>query len=146
MTLENTILSSNSIAPSVQRILIQQSEISTKARPVNFVLVRAHERGERIPLTIVDADAVKGAITPIVQQVGKSTRLLCALKPGELLPDILGPLGTPTEIKHYGRVLVIGGGVGTAVAFPVAKALSQAGNRLVGMIGARSWEIHHSGI
>ncbi len=135
---DNTILSSKLIAPSVQRIEIAQADISRKARPGQFVLVRASEQGERVPLTIVEADAKNQTITLIVQQVGKSTRLICALKAGEALHDILGPLGTPTEIEKYGRVLIIGGGVGTAVAFPVAKALRQAGNELVGIIGGRS--------
>lgn len=141
MSSENIILSSTLIAPSVQRLVISQPEISCKAKPGQFVLVRVSEQGERVPLTIVEADGQQQTITLIVQQVGKSTRLICALKAGEKVRDILGPLGTPTEIEKYGQVLVIGGGVGTAVAFPVAKALHLAGNHLVGLIGARTKEL-----
>ncbi len=141
MSSENIILSSTSIAPSVQRLVISQPEISRKAKPGQFVLVRVSERGERVPLTIVEADGQQQTISLIVQQVGKSTRLICALQAGERVHDILGPLGTPTEIEKFGQVLVIGGGVGTAVAFPVAKALHLAGNHLVGVIGARTKEL-----
>jgi glutamate synthase (NADPH/NADH) small chain len=138
MNPDNTVLSSTTIAPGVQRIEISQSDIARKAKPGQFVLVRVNDQGERVPLTIVEADPQKMTITLIVQQVGKSTRLINQLKSGEALHDILGPLGTPTEIGRYGTVLIIGGGVGTAVAYPVAKALRQAGNDLVGMVGARS--------
>lgn len=141
MSSENTILSSTLIAPAVRRLVISQPEISCKAKPGQFVLVRVDEHGERVPLTIVEADGQQQTITLIVQQVGKSTCLICSLKAGERVHDILGPLGTPTEIEKFGQVLVIGGGVGTAVAFPVAKALHLAGNGLVGLIGARTKEL-----
>lgn len=141
MSSQNIILSSTSIAPAVQRLVISQPEISCKAKPGQFVLVRVGEQGERVPLTIVEADEQQQTINLIVQQVGKSTCLICSLKAGERVQDILGPLGTPTEIEKYGKVLVIGGGVGTAVAFPVAKALHLAGNDLVGLIGARTKEL-----
>jgi glutamate synthase (NADPH/NADH) small chain len=140
MTISNTILSSQTIAPGIQRIAVFQPEIARKARPGQFVLLHLNERGERVPLTIVDTDEEKKVITLIVQQVGKSTQLINQMKIGEVIQDILGPLGTPTEIARYGTALVIGGGVGTAVAYPVAKALKEAGNALVGMIGARSKE------
>ncbi|MDO9694401.1 MAG: sulfide/dihydroorotate dehydrogenase-like FAD/NAD-binding protein, partial [Candidatus Latescibacteria bacterium] len=140
MTITNTILSSQTIAPGIQRIDVFQPEIAKKARPGQFVLVHLNDRGERVPLTIVDTNEEKNNITLIVQQVGKSTLLINQMKNGEVIQDILGPLGTPTEIARYGTALVIGGGVGTAVAYPVAKALKEAGNTLVGMIGARSKE------
>ena len=140
MTITNTILSSKTIAPGVQRIDVFQPEIADKAKPGQFVIIHLNDNGERVPLTIVDTDKEKKTITLIVQQVGKSTQLINQMEKGEIIQDILGPLGTPTEIARYGTALVIGGGVGTAVAYPVAKALKEAGNVLVGMIGARSKE------
>jgi glutamate synthase (NADPH/NADH) small chain len=141
MILPNTILSSQTLAPGIQRINIFQPDISHKAKPGQFVLVHINDKGERVPLTIVDTHREKDSITLIVQQVGKSTQLINQMKKDEIIQDILGPLGTPTEIAKYGTCLVIGGGVGTAVAYPVAKALKEAGNALVGMIGARSKEL-----
>jgi glutamate synthase (NADPH/NADH) small chain len=140
MTITNTILSSQTISPGIRRIEIFQPEIAHKAKPGQFVIVHLNDKGERVPLTIVDTDREKNTITLIVQQVGKSTQLINQMKMGEVIQDILGPLGTPTEIARYGTALVIGGGVGTAVAYPVAKALKTAGNTLIGMIGARSKE------
>jgi ferredoxin--NADP+ reductase len=106
-----------------------------------FVIVRLDEDHERIPLTIADADAQAGTITLIVQAAGASTREIVALPAGSALRDVAGPLGQPTQIEHFGRVACVGGGVGTAVLYPLAKALAAAGNQLTTIIGARTAEL-----
>ena len=121
------ILTKKLLAETITQFEVNSPLIATKARAGQFVMLRVTELGERIPLTIVDRDPQAGAITLIIQAVGKTTRLLCELEPGEKILDILGPLGTPSEIENYGRALIVAGGVGAAVAFPVAKALKEAG-------------------
>ena len=107
----NTILYSEYISTGIKKIQVFQPDIAKNAKAGQFVIVRLYENGERIPLTIVEAEPDNDRITLIVQEVGKSTRALNQLKQGELIRDILGPLGTPTEIEHYGLCIVIGGGV-----------------------------------
>jgi ferredoxin--NADP+ reductase len=131
------IISSQVVGPEVSRIQIEAPKIAVKRKPGQFVVVRVHERGERIPLTIVDSDAADGSITLIVQGIGQSTRELNALKAGETVEDVLGPLGKPSVIEKVGNVVVVGGGVGTGVAYPTAKAFKLAGNKVIGIIGAR---------
>ncbi|MGB2753703.1 MAG: sulfide/dihydroorotate dehydrogenase-like FAD/NAD-binding protein [Phycisphaerae bacterium] len=113
-------------------------KLARKARPGQFVIVRASEDGERIPLTIADADPEAGSITLIFQVVGKSTTLLAHMEPGDEILDVVGPLGVPTEIKRFGRVLCVGGGIGAAPLYPVAKALKAAGNAVTSILGGRS--------
>ncbi len=132
------IISSVQAGPDIQRIVIDAPKIAVKRKPGQFVVVRVHEKAERIPLTIVDSDPEKGTITLIVQGIGLSTRELNALKPGDMVEDVLGPLGKPSEIEKVGTVVVVGGGVGTGVAFPTAKGFKQAGNKVIGIIGGRS--------
>lgn len=135
------ILTKNLLAETITQFEVYSPLIATKARAGQFVMLRVTELGERIPLTIVDRDPQAGAITLIIQAVGKTTRLLCELEPGEKILDILGPLGTPSEIENYGRALIVAGGVGAAVAFPVAKALKEAGNHVTAIVGARSKDL-----
>ena len=132
------ILTKKLLAETITQFEVNSPLIATKARAGQFVMLRVTELGERIPLTIVDRDPQVGAITLIIQAVGKTTRLLCELEPGEKILDILGPLGTPSEIENYGRALIVAGGVGAAVAFPVAKALKEADNHVTAIVGARS--------
>ena len=113
-------------------------KLARKARPGQFVIVRASEDGERIPLTIADADPEAGSIALIFQVVGKSTTLLSRMEPGDEILDVVGPLGVPTEIERFGRVLCIGGGIGAAPLYPVAKALKAAGNAVTSILGGRS--------
>jgi ferredoxin--NADP+ reductase len=113
-------------------------KLARKARPGQFVIVRASEDGERIPLTIADADPEAGSITLIFQVVGKSTTLLARMEPGDEILDVVGPLGVPTEIERFGRVLCIGGGIGAAPLYPIAKALKAAGNTVTTILGGRS--------
>jgi len=135
------ILTKKLLAETITQFEVYSPLIATKARAGQFVMLRVTELGERIPLTIVDRDPQAGAITLIIQAVGKTTRLLCELEPGEKILDILGPLGTPSEIENYSRALIVAGGVGAAVAFPVAKALKEAGNHVTAIVGARSKDL-----
>ena len=135
---QNTIIAAKFIAPDIKRFIIEAPLIARKGRPGQFVIVRISETGERIPLTLVDFDVEQGTITLIVQGIGKSTREINQLVAGEAIRDMVGPLGTPTEISKNGHAVVIGGGVGTAVSFPQAKALKEAGNRVTAIIGART--------
>jgi len=135
---QNNILHTEFIAPDIKRFVINAPVIARKREPGQFVIVRISETGERIPLTIVDSDIEADSITLIVQGVGKSTQDLNQLEAGESIRDIVGPLGNASEIKHFGHVVVIGGGVGTAVSFPQAKALKEVGNHVTVIIGART--------
>ena len=126
------------LAENVKRFEIAAPRIARKQRAGQFVIVRIHEHGERIPLTIAGSDPERGTITLIVQGVGKTTRLMNSLEPGQFLLDVVGPLGLPSEIRRYGTVAVIAGGVGTAIALPIAQALREAGNRVHAILGART--------
>jgi ferredoxin--NADP+ reductase len=134
------IVATERLAPDVQRIEIAAPRIARKQRPGQFVIVRTHRSGERIPLTIAGADADRGTITLVVQGVGKTTKLLNSLAAGDAIRDVAGPLGQPTEVRRFGTVMAIAGGVGTAIILPVASALRAAGNRVIGVLGARSRE------
>ena len=101
------------------------------------MILRVYEEGERIPLTIERSDAERGSINIVVQSIGKTTHLLNSLGTGDSILDVVGPLGKPSEIEKYGTVVVIGGGVGTAMAYPTAAALKRAGNRVISIIGGR---------
>ncbi|MFH1504094.1 MAG: sulfide/dihydroorotate dehydrogenase-like FAD/NAD-binding protein [Candidatus Omnitrophota bacterium] len=115
--------------------------IAKKAGPGQFVVLMVKEEGERIPLTIVDRNIEKGTVTLIVQELGLTTKLLGRLNIGDSLYALAGPLGHSTEIKNYGKVILVGGGVGIAEIYPVAKALKQAGNHIATILGARSKDI-----
>ncbi|MCA9175440.1 MAG: sulfide/dihydroorotate dehydrogenase-like FAD/NAD-binding protein [Planctomycetales bacterium] len=128
------------LAPDIKRFEIEAPRIAGRRQAGQFVIVRIHEHGERIPLTIADADPAEGTITIIVQGIGKTTKLLNMLEAGDAISDVVGPLGEPSEIERFGAVVVIGGGVGTAIAFPTAVAMKQAGNRVVSIVGAKSEE------
>lgn len=134
----NRILKVRSLAPEVKYFRVEAPKVARKRRAGQFVIVRVTGNGERIPLTIADADPEAGWIALIVQGVGKTTRTLNQLKVGDTLHDLAGPLGTPSEIHEYGTVVVIGGGVGTAIAYPTAVALAEAGNDVIAIIGGRS--------
>ena len=135
------VLSRDEIAPAVIRMVVEAPAIAKKRNAGQFVVVRPFEVSERIPLTIVDSDPKKGTITLIIQVVGATTRELTSIKPGESILDVVGPLGQPTHLGKVGRVVSIGGGVGTAVAYPIAKAMKEAGNEVWGIIGGRSKEL-----
>ena len=117
---------------------IMAPKIADKAKPGQFVIIRANETGERIPLTMAETDKEKGTITIIYQVVGKSTALFKSLKVGESFLDIIGPLGSPTHIKKLGKVVCVGGGTGVAVMHPITMAYKEAGNEVTAIIGARN--------
>jgi len=128
------------IAADVFWLSVHAPLVARCCRAGQFVIVRAGESGERIPLTIADADPEAGTIELIVKVVGRTTALICATAEGQALSDVVGPLGRPTEIENVGHALVVGGGVGTAVIYPLARALRVAGNRVTALIGGRSRE------
>jgi ferredoxin--NADP+ reductase len=128
------------IAPGIKRFVIEVPRIARKHRPGQFVILRLCEQGERIPLTIERSDPARGTINICVQSAGKTTHLLNSFETGDRILDIVGPLGKPSEIEKFGTVVVIGGGVGTAMAYPTAAALKKAGNRVISIVGARTKE------
>jgi ferredoxin--NADP+ reductase len=132
------ILKKMQLCPIVYLIEVEAPLIARKNKPGQFVVLRVHEKGERIPLTIVNSDEKRGSITLIFQVVGKTTKLLSKLNEGDYIMNIVGPLGKPTEIEHYGTVVLIGGGVGAAEIYPEAKAFKAAGNYVIGIVGART--------
>ncbi len=129
------------LAPSIKMFKVKAPEIAKKYKAGQFVILRVHEKGERIPLTIADSDEMEGTITLISQEVGKTTTALGKLRRGDRIPNLVGPLGKPSEVGNFGQVVVIGGGVATAVAYPEARALKGAGNRMISIIGARSKDL-----
>jgi ferredoxin--NADP+ reductase len=132
------ILNAEWLAPKVRRLVVKAPRVAARHRPGHFVIVRAYDGGERIPLTIADSDAAAGTITLVVQVIGATTERLCSLKQGEAVRDVVGPLGKATEIEHFGHVVLVGGGVGTAVIYPQAAALKAKGNRVTAVMGGRS--------
>ena len=135
------IIQTEILAPTITKLTVEAPLIARKRKAGNFVIVRPTPTGERIPLTIVDSDPDKGTIVIIVQAIGKTTHIITGMKEGEYLMDVVGPLGEPTPVSDFGTVVCIGGGVGTAVIYPIAKALKEAGNRVISIIGARSREL-----
>lgn len=129
------------ITTGVTRVVIKAPNIARKRKPGQFVILRLYEEGERIPLTIADADPVAGTITVIAQRMGKSTAYLESMPAEEGILDVVGPLGHPTEITNVGNVIIIGGGIGVAPVFPIAQGFKAAGNRVTSIIGARTKEL-----
>jgi ferredoxin--NADP+ reductase len=136
----NRILSKKLLSTKVTRLDIHSPRIAQIRKPGQFVIVHLGEGSERIPLTVADSDPVCGYITLVIQAVGKSTKELVALREGDFIENVAGPLGHPTEMIDSGHALCIGGGVGTAVVHPIAKGLSQLGVRVTSVIGGRSRE------
>jgi ferredoxin--NADP+ reductase len=135
------IVQAKLLGRNIKQFEIEAPRIAKKQRPGQFVIVRLHENGERIPLTIEGSDLEKGTITLVVQSIGKTTHLMNSLEAGDAILDVVGPLGKPTEIEKYGTVVVVGGSVGTAIALPAARALKQAGNHVIGITGSRTKEL-----
>ena len=128
------------LSPNVTRLVIDAPRIAQIRQAGQFVIVRAAEGAERIPLTIADADPEAGTITLVIQAIGKSTEDLVALEVGDAIRDVVGPLGRPTEVIEGGHAVCVGGGVGTAVVLPIAQQLHRAGVRVTSIIGGRSRE------
>jgi ferredoxin--NADP+ reductase len=134
----NRVVEKQDLSENVVRMVIEAPAIARKRRAGQFIVLKIGETGERIPLTIVDSDAEKGTITIIFQVVGKTTTLLARMNVADSLNAVQGPLGNPTEIENFGRVVCIGGGVGVGVVYPLAAALKKAGNYVTSNIGART--------
>ncbi|MFQ5737033.1 MAG: sulfide/dihydroorotate dehydrogenase-like FAD/NAD-binding protein [Thermodesulfobacteriota bacterium] len=132
------IVEKKELAHTVYQFRIKAPMIAKKRRAGQFVVLRLNEMGERIPLTIVDSDSAQGTITIIVQEVGKTTAMLGDMGVGDRILDVVGPLGRPTHIENFGIAVCVGGGIGTAPVLPIARALKEAGNRVISIIGARN--------
>lgn len=132
------ILRKEVLGPEMILLKIKAPYVSRTVQPGQFVIVRVYEKGERIPLTIADFDREKGEITLVFQKIGKTTNLLGMKNEGESLSDVLGPLGNPTEIENFGKVVCVGGGIGVAPVFPIARKLKSKGNEVISIIGYRS--------
>lgn len=129
------------LAPSTKLFVVDAPIVASKVEPGQFVVLRISEEGERIPLTVADFDRAGGSLTLIFQEVGKTTRHLGSLEEGEAILDLVGPLGRPTHIEAFGTVACIGGGIGVAPVYPIARALAAKGNRVISIIGARSKDL-----
>lgn len=137
----NKIVENKKLSENVVKMVFEAPVIAQKRKAGQFIILKIDETGERIPLTIVDSDAQKGTLTIIYQVVGKTTAKLSQMKAGDSLQDVQGPLGNPTEIENFGRVVCVGGGVGVGVVYPLAVALKKAGNEVITIIGSRTKEL-----
>ena len=135
------ILKKEVLAPTLNLYEIEAPMVARKAEPGQFVILRVDDSGERIPLTIADFDREKGIITCVFQEVGKTSMQLAKLEVGDSILDFVGPLGEPSHIKNFGRVVIVGGGVGVAPIHPIARGLKEAGNEVISIIGARTKEL-----
>jgi len=141
------ILNKEELSDAVVLFEIDAPEIAKKARAGNFIILKINEQGERIPLTIADFNREAGTITTVFQKIGKTTFQLGMLRQGDFLADVIGPLGKHSHIENFGTVICVGGGVGIAPVYPIARALKEAGNTVISIIGARTknlifWEEH----
>ncbi|MGD9926801.1 MAG: sulfide/dihydroorotate dehydrogenase-like FAD/NAD-binding protein [Sphaerochaeta sp.] len=138
----NKILAKQRLSKEVFRMEIEAPEIAEARKPGQFIILQmGGEFDERIPLTIANADPVKGSITLIFQAVGETTHRLALLEPGDIIENLLGPLGKPTDIKKYGKVVCVGGGIGVAPLFPIVEGMKKAGNEVTVIMGARTKEL-----
>lgn len=133
---KETLVDSGGVKVGMLEVL--SPDIASKARPGQFIVLMVSDKGERIPLTVVEKDTHKGTIKLIFQEAGLTTKMLSAMKTGDSLYSLVGPLGHPTELKKYGKIIIVGGGVGIAEIYPVAKAMKEAGNHVTTILGARS--------
>jgi 2-polyprenylphenol hydroxylase and related flavodoxin oxidoreductases len=135
------IVEARIVGLNIKQFVIEAPRIARKQRPGQFIILRLHEKGERIPLTIKSSNPDAGTVTIAVQGVGKTTQMLNSLETGDFILDIVGPLGHPSEIRNFGTAVILAGSVGTAMALPTANALKQAGNHVIFIEGARSREM-----
>ena len=135
------IVAKEKFSENVYKLVIEAKEIALNRKAGHFVIVKMGEKGERIPLTIADADPKKGTITLIIQRVGVTSHKLTTLNVGDEVTDVVGPLGLATEIENYGNILCAGGGVGIAPLYPIVEALKKAGNHVTTILAARSKDL-----
>ncbi|MBM4452012.1 MAG: sulfide/dihydroorotate dehydrogenase-like FAD/NAD-binding protein [Chloroflexi bacterium] len=131
------IVAKEKLTSVIHYVKMEAPAISQKAKAGQFVIIRVDDVGERIPLTLADWDAKEGTVTLVAMEVGTSTKKLSLLKVGDSVIDLVGPLGLPAEIEKFGTVICVGGGVGIAPIYPIARALKQGGNKIISIIGAR---------
>lgn len=136
-----TIVRKEVLSPSVKLMEIEAPRIARRARAGQFLILRINERGERIPLTVADCDPERGTVTIVFMEIGKTTYTLGRMNQGEALLDVVGPLGRPTEIERFGRVVCVAGGVGAAAVYPMCRAFQEAGNEVICIVGARTKEL-----
>jgi ferredoxin--NADP+ reductase len=129
------------LSPAIHLIVIEAPDVAAKAKAGQFIILKVDEEGERVPLTIADFDREAGTVTCIFQEVGYTTQQLASLVCGDELSSFVGPLGQPTKIDNYGIVVLVGGGVGVAPIFPIARSLKEAGNTVITIMGARTKEL-----
>ncbi len=134
----NQILLRQDLAPKIHLFKVAAPKVAQKAQAGQFVIVRIDERGERIPLTIANWDRKEGSVTVVFMEVGTTTRRLAQLGAGDSITDFVGPLGLPTHIEKFGTVVCVAGGFAIATIMPIARAMRQAGNRVISIMGARS--------
>ncbi|MDQ7783806.1 MAG: sulfide/dihydroorotate dehydrogenase-like FAD/NAD-binding protein [Desulfomonilaceae bacterium] len=132
------ILEKERIGPGVNRAVISAPAVARAHKPGQFIILRCHQDGERIPLTVADKDVDKGTITLVWQEVGVTTYYMGTMCPGDSLIDVVGPLGTPTHIENFGTVVCVGGGIGVAPLYPITKGMYEAGNHVISILGART--------
>ena len=137
----NKIVSKEQFSEKVFKIVVEAPLIAQSRKAGHFVIIRIGEKGERIPLTIAEADTKQGTITLVVQKVGLSSSKLCDLQVGEYITDIVGPLGQPTHIERFGTVICAGGGVGVAPMLPIVQALKAAGNKVITVLAGRNKDL-----
>ena len=136
------ILKKTTLAPQVYEFIVDAPLVAHKCQPGQFVIIRTEEESERIPLTIADLDREQGTITMIVQAVGNTTKHLCdTFNENDEILDVVGPLGMPSHIENFGTVVCVGGGIGVAPVYPIARALKEAGNKVISIIGARNKDL-----
>ena len=133
-----TIQSKRELCPKIWEMVVRSPRLAKKAEPGHFVIVMADEQGERIPLTIADFDAEQGTVTLVIMAIGTSTEKLVRMNTGENLYAMIGPLGQASDLEHYGRVVMVAGGVGAAPVYPIARALKAMGNHVIMIHGARN--------
>ena len=137
----NQIIKTEQFSENVFKLVVSAPRIARARKPGHFIILRTDKNGERIPLTIADADGAAGTITLVVQQAGVTSTRLCRMKPGEEISDLVGPLGRATVIHHVGTVLACGGGVGVAPLLPIIEGFKKAGNRVISVLAARTKEL-----
>ena len=136
------ILKKQELSPGILEYDIEAPRVAKKALPGQFIVLRVNEEGERVPLTIADFDREKGIVTILFQVVGASTGLLASLQEGDSILDFVGPLGQPSELSnHMGTVVFVGGGIGVAPVYPIARAAHELGNKVISILGAKTKDI-----
>ncbi len=136
-----TVVERHQLSENITHLVIEEPELARARKPGQFLILRANESSERIPLSIAGADAERGTLDLVVQEVGKGSAEICNKQVGDHMQDVVGPLGTPTHIENFGTCVCVGGGLGIAPLYPIAKALKEAGNTIISILGARTKEL-----